>query len=201
MIYEVIDCEQGSEEWLMARLGLWTSSNFSNALTPKFKESVSIKKEEYKLASEIICQEIEDTFKSSAMERGNELESEALSYFNFLKELDMKTCGFIKNKKGYGCSPDAINFNIKAGLEIKCPLPKKHIEYVEANILPPEYVLQVQGHMMVTGFEYWYFMSYHPLIKPLILLVKRDEELISKLHDVLTKSNKTIEEIVERQRL
>ena len=37
------------------------------------------------------------------------------------------------------------------------------------------------GSLMVSERSYWYFMSYHPELKPFILKVERDEEFISKM--------------------
>ena len=37
----VLDCQQGSEEWYRARLGIPTASNFSAIITPKGKPTAS----------------------------------------------------------------------------------------------------------------------------------------------------------------
>jgi predicted phage-related endonuclease len=78
-----------------------------------------------------------------------------------------------------GCSPDSLILNMigqpVAGLEIKCPSPFTHAEYIEDGELPDQYKAQVHGSMAVTGLNEWHFFSYFPGLQPLHLVVKRDE--------------------------
>jgi hypothetical protein len=69
---------------------------------------------------------------------------------------------------------NANGFSI-AGLEIKCPSPFTHAEYIEAGVLPDQYKAQVHGSMAVTGLDQWHFFSYFPGLQPLHLVVTRDD--------------------------
>jgi len=61
------------------------------------------------------------------------------------------------------------------GLEIKCPLVDTHVDYLLDGELPAKYRPQVHFSMAITGICTWYFMSFFPDLKPLILPVQWDE--------------------------
>jgi len=166
----------------LARAGRPTASCFSKIITPKtLKPSASAENYLYQLAGERIAGCKADTFQSAAMERGVEMEAEARSYFEFYHDVQVDQVGLVypNSDKLFSCSPDGLLPNV--GLEIKCPLIHTHIAYLLKNELPTEYILQVQGSMLVTGFDYWWFLSYYPGLPPLTLLVKRDESICKKL--------------------
>ena len=48
-------------------------------------------------------------------------------------------------------------------LELKCPMPGRHLVYLARGVVPKAYVMQVQGQLWVTGREWVDFMSYHAL--------------------------------------
>jgi len=75
MTVEIIDCVQGSPEWFQARLGIPTASCFSQVLAKgEGKVRATYMR---RLAGEIITGQSAETFKSEAMERGNQMEAEA----------------------------------------------------------------------------------------------------------------------------
>jgi hypothetical protein len=45
--------------------------------------------------------------------------------------------------------------------------------------------MQVQGSMLVTGWDSWTFLSYHRQFPPLVVDVPRDEEIIAALREGL----------------
>ena len=100
-MFKIIDVEQGTDEWFEARLGKWTASNYDKCVTPTGKISASAKKINAKLIAEIITGEIEETFTSQAMERGKELEGEALFVAQSATGIDFKTVGFLDSELGY----------------------------------------------------------------------------------------------------
>ena len=164
--------EQGSDEWFNARCGLITASTFDKILTPTGKLSAQSTELVSKKVAEVLTGKMEDSFSGSAMERGVELESEALEFVKMVTDIDFSTVGFIDSEFGYGCSPDAMCEDKKIGLEIKCPLAHTQVKYLRDGIMPKKYIPQVQGSMLVTGFDEWYFVSYHPEIKSLTIKVK-----------------------------
>lgn len=198
-MFKEIKCEQGSNEWFEARLGKITASVFDKVLTKTGKLSSSHKDLINMAVAELIIGEKQETFQSDAMKRGNELEDEALRFFNFTHDYKFEKCGFLlSDMGGFGCSPDGIDWENKIGLELKCPLAHNHIAYLSENKLPQKYMQQVQGSLMVTGFDKWIFGSYHPQIQGLHVVVERDEEYIAKLRDSVLKCTEMVKEAYER---
>lgn len=178
---QVLNLEQGTQSWFDARKGIPTASCFSKIVTPaKGDKSTSSKTYMYELMAEKLGASSE-SYSNEWMERGNELESMARNTFEFIMDLKVDEVGMIKTDCGkIGCSPDGL-IGDDGGLEIKCPKASTHIKYLIDGILPLEYKTQVMGSLMVSERKYWYFMSYHPELKPLILKVERDEEFIDKM--------------------
>lgn len=186
-MYKIINCEQSSPEWFRYRSGLITASNFSKAITKTGKPSASAEDLINKAVAELIIGEPEESFVSQAMERGTELEFEALDFINHILGYSFDKVGFLDSGLGYGSSPDGINEKDRVGLEIKCPLAHTHVSYLSSGGLPKAYYHQVQGAMLVSGFDRWLFVSYHPQIIQHVVLVERDNEFIEKLKVELLK--------------
>lgn len=187
--------EQQSEEWFQIRKGRATASEFKNILTPTGLLSKSSQKYIQKLVRECVCDDPMQFIGNKYTEWGNETEAEAREVFSEIMNLEVVEVGFINRADSapIGCSPDGLivgNRNIAipncyiGGLEIKCPQVDKHVEYLLEGVLPDEYKLQVHGSMAVTGLPFWYFMSYFPGLKPLILKIERDE-FTDKVTDAL----------------
>jgi hypothetical protein len=56
-----------------------------------------------------------------------------------------------------------------------------HVGYLLAGGLPADYIPQVQGSMLITGFMAWNFMSYYPGLPPLMVKVPIDAAFCAKL--------------------
>ncbi len=181
------DIKQGSPEWALIRAGVFTASNFDRILTPKTRKP-SAQQDAYlcQLAAESVLGSTIETQPNAHMARGIELEPEARRYFEFEKDCKVREVAFIylDDRKSIGCSPDGL-VGEDSGIEIKSPSAAVHTRYLLDGVVPSEYILQVQGCMMVTGFDTWHFLSYHPGLPPLLILSKRDEELISMLRTEL----------------
>lgn len=191
---------QGSEEWLQARLGVVTASNFSKVFTTTGKPSTSREGLINQLIAENLTNKPTDVFKSDAMARGNELEPQARAMFEVMMGVDVEEVGLIKLKDHeIGCSPDGLFDD--TGIEIKCPLPATHCAYLRSNKLPSTYVQQVQGTMFVLGLERYFFMSFHPEMKPLIIEVKRDEKLLELAEPLLIETAEIIKSETQRLRI
>ncbi len=174
--------EQYSDEWWAARVGRPSASCFDQILTPKtLKPSGQAQKYLYTLAGERLTGVKETGYHNAAMQRGMEMEEEARSLFEMTMDLDVEQVGIIypDGQKRWGCSPDGLMDH--AGLELKCPILSTHVAYLLAGGLPREYILQVQGAMLITGFSHWFFMSYYPKLSPLIIKVPRDDKICAAL--------------------
>lgn len=110
---------------------------------------------------------------------GNLLEPYGRSYYETTTGFDVAQVGFIEHESGgFGCSPDGLidmSLGSGHGLEIKCPVPETHLEWLLDGKLPEKHALQVHASMAVTGLDRWDFLSYCPGDKPLLITVERDE--------------------------
>lgn len=195
----IIECEQGTTEWHLARRGVPTASNFSKIITSSGKKSLSREKYMYELAGQKLGGIVEETYQSFAMQRGTLLESEARDLYEFAHSPVQKVGLCLSDCGRWGASPDGL-VGENGGLEIKCPLIYTHVEYLlkSKDEMPIEYFQQVQGALLVTGREWWDFVSYYPGLKPLIiredpepvfqrLLKKELEEFCNELDELVRK--------------
>lgn len=198
---EIFDCEQNSDAWLRARLGLPTASMFTTVMA-KGKgggESLTRKTYLYKLAGEIITGEPTENYTNGYMERGHALEGEARDMYSFMADVEPQRVGFIKNGNK-GCSPDSL-IGDDGALEIKTKAPHILIEALfREDGIPPEHVAQVQGVMLISEREWLDFVAYFPKMPLFIKRVFRDEEYIKSLSSSIDRFNDELAEIVERVR-
>ena len=192
----VHDHVQLSPEWCAARCGVPSASNFDKIITTKGEPSKQRQKYLWQLAGEKILGVPEETYTNAAMQRGQELEDEARKLYQLIKDEIVMSVGFCTDN-GYGASPDGL-IGQNGGLEIKCPTLATHIGYLMDGGLPMEYFQQVQGNLLVTGREWWDFMSYYPNLDPLIIRVERDKKFLTLLRVELDKFKKELDETIEK---
>lgn len=193
----ILDCEQGSEEWLTARLGIPTATGISNIVTPSGKKSSGCNTYLAELIAESIEGFSDNGFKSDSMERGNQLEPKARLAYEFETGNDVIQVGgvYLNADKELMISPDGLIPHLKKGLEIKCPKMKTHIKYLLEGGVPNEYVIQVQAALWVTGYETWDFVSYCPEYHPQTLYIytaKRDPVLMKAFDEYIPQFIKTL---------
>lgn len=195
IIHEI---EQQSEAWFEARCGRVTGTRFkalvAGETTATYKDLVT------NIACEIITRKAEETYSNANMEHGLETEPIARNEYVVLFDKAVREVGFItpdednKYHHWVGISPDGI-MEDKGILEIKCPLMRTHLEYIEAGKLPSEYRYQVQGQLFVTGFDYCDFMSYVEGMKPFVIRVYPDIELFKEFE---LRLDRLIEQVDEK---
>lgn len=173
---------QGSVEWLEARAGIPTASEFNNLISPTLKIRTGEMPETYlhkKLAEYWQGGPLPSWSRqqSAEMEFGQILEERARAWFELETGLTIKQVGLCLTDDGrVGCSPDGL-LGEHSGLELKCPAVHTHVGYLLSGGLPAEYRLQVQGSMYVTGRAEWHFVSYGGGRFPkLHLPIKRDDD-------------------------
>lgn len=179
---QILQIEQGSDEWLQARLGKPTASRFGDIITPdKGDKSKTYTTYLYELLGELLAGDRDEVYRSQWMDRGSELEVQAREKYEFLKDTTVETVGIVFNDDfTIGASPDGLIGN-NAGLEIKCPKSSTIVKYMLEDRLPLIYKPQVQGNLWICEREYWDFIAYHPNTNMFINRVYRDEEYIKKM--------------------
>lgn len=154
---EIIECEQRSDDWIINRLGKITSTHFSDVLNKKTGRKTYM----MRVLAEIMTGEPQPGFKNAAMEWGMETEPRARDWYSKTMNVPITQIGFVHRGHLAGCSPDGY-IGDDGMVEIKCPHPSTHAEYILANKLPAQYKAQVQGQLWITGREWCDFVSFDP---------------------------------------
>ena len=177
---------QNSLEWLAARAGVCTASEFDELMTPKFKARDGKMVESYlsrKLAEKWMGPL--PSFQTLDMEFGRIKEESAIPFYELEFSETVRQVALVTDDAGkIGCSPDGL-IGEDGGIEIKCPRAETHVKYLLAGELPEEYALQVHGCLYVTGRKFWKFMSYHPKFPPFVTTIERDENVCSFIGETL----------------
>lgn len=181
---QVLTMEQGSPEWLEARLGRVTMSELKTLLVNgKGPGGFGTGAVSYmhQLIGERMTGELAEPFQGNVhTRRGHELEGVARElYHDATGEAEPKEVGIILNHD-VGYSPDSL-IGDDGLLEIKTKLPKYQIEVLLSGEIPAEHMAQCQGGLWVSEREWIDFVSYWPGMPLFIKRTYRDERLISKI--------------------
>jgi putative phage-type endonuclease len=192
---------QGTPEWMAARIGKPTASNFDKIVTMDGKPSKQRQKYMYQLAAERLTGQKEESFQSAAMQRGIEMEEEARSIYEILTGNTVEQVGLCHRDEKclYGASPDGL-VGEDGLVEIKCPTSAVHVSYLLNGELPSDYFHQVQGQLFITGRKWVDFFSYYPGIAPLIVRVEPDAKFAAALEKELNAFCEELDTITEKLR-
>lgn len=194
MAVEIIDCEQGSPEWYLARLGIPTASMFSAVMAKgegKMRRSYMLR-----LAAEVITGEPVETFSSFAMERGKVMEAEARDLYALTFDADLRQVGFVRNG-AVGWSPDSLIGDTGA-LEIKTQRADLLIETLLKDDFPSEHRAQCQGGLWVGAREWVDIAVYWPRMPLFRKRARRDEVYIKNLTGEVERFRSDLAELVNR---
>lgn len=194
----IIDCIQGSEEWIEARLGFVTASNFAKVLAKGQGKTRSLYMN--KIAAERLTGMVEDGHYDQNMMHGNIVEEQAREYYSMLNDCIVDQVGFVTRDDDVGGSPDGL-VGTCGMIEIKCPLSSTHIANIINNRMLPEYKPQVQGLLWITERQWCDFISYdyRVVANPLhVVRVERDSEYIKELAGKVGLFVKELKDIIEK---
>src|SRR5262245_36800891 len=172
-LVEIIECEQRSEQWHLAHMGIPTASVFAEVMMQqgrkKGEPSITRKWLVRKKAGEIITGRPDPSgYTNSNMQRGIEMEDEARTKYVFLNPTYTLTqVGFIRSKKA-GCSPDSL-INKDGMLEIKTCFPHLLLDHHDKGEFPAEHRPQCQGQLWVAEREWVDICLYWPDMRPFII--------------------------------
>ena len=198
-----IDCEQGSESWKQAKIGVCSASRFSDILPGKTgKYRLSRENYLYELVAERLTGISKGFRETAEVLHGKEYEEEARDAYSFITGNEITETGItiLDDNLFIGASPDGLIGDI-GGIEIKCFDTKKHVKII-LNGIPDELMPQVQGNIWVHGAKWWDFISYDPRIKStkniFIQRINRDDEYIKKLSDECLKFVEEIQNTINK---
>jgi hypothetical protein len=198
----VLNHQQGSEDWLQARVGACTASRFTDARGKLSKASKNGNagdpngdaiKYAWLIAMETIARKpLDDTFVTYAMRRGRDLEPQARAIYErrtgaWIDEVSL----ILTDDERFGYSADG--FRDDDGLiEIKCPMAADKLgqvwEHPETAHL--EYIDQINGGLWITGRKYCDLIVYCDWLAPVgkdlfVKRIYRDESAIEALESDL----------------
>jgi putative phage-type endonuclease len=173
--------QQGTDEWFNQRLGKVTASQIANVLMKPSMAGFQ------NYAAQLVCEQLTgvraETYKSSAMEHGNETEPQARAMYELNSDVTVEEVAFINHPtiEMAGASPDGLVG--KDGLvEIKCPQPNKHLKNIMGGKIDRNYMLQMQWQMRCTGSVWCDFISFNPAFPDELQMkqtrVSYDKELV-----------------------
>lgn len=183
----IVECEQGSQAWIAARLGRVTASRVADVIA-KTKSGYGASRQNY--MAELIAERLTggpaERFQSAAMAWGTEKEPDARAAYELIADVDVVQVGFVEHPRiaMAGASPDGL-IGEDGLIEIKCPNTSTHIDTLLSGTVPGKYVTQMLWQMSCTGRAYCDFVSYDPRLPGSMSLfvrrVERDDARIAEL--------------------
>lgn len=185
--------EQRTDEWFEARLGKVTASRIYDVLS-KTKSGYSATRKNY--MAQLICERLtgnrEESFKTAAMQRGNDIEPKARARYMLETGELVEETGFINHPiiNMSGASPDGL-VGEDGLIEIKCPNTATHLEFLRTKTPKPEYLLQMLWQMACTGRKWCDFVSYDDRVPEHLsfqmVRINRDDERIKEIEEEVQK--------------
>lgn len=156
---------QGSPEWFASRAGKMTASRVA-AIMAKTKSGPAASRANMiaQLALERLTGACEETYTNAAMQRGTDLEPDAISAYSFETLASVEPVAFVlhPDMPNVGCSPDGL-VGDDGLVEVKCPAAMaKHLNALRDGSHAKEYRWQLQHQLFVTGREWVDCVSYDP---------------------------------------
>lgn len=189
----LIQCAQGSDEWLQARAGVITASMFKVA-RERLKSgknagdfTQAAKKYAFTLAIERISgKPLNEGFETWQMKRGHELEPMARARHEEEAGVIVETAGFVTTDDScFGASADGLIGN-DGGSEYKALVSPDSLMPVLLDDDIAEYMDQIQGCMWITGRKWWHYGLYCPALADIKLdlywkHIARDDDYIEAM--------------------
>ncbi len=165
--FTVIDAEQRSEAWKLARLGRLTGSTAGKMLAKVQKGEAAGRRD---LRLRLILERLtnkpqESTYQSEAMRVGIEREPLAIAAYEAHTGLLFDQTGFLShNTLMVGASLDAHLGNFEVLVSIKCRQPAAHWDFLRAGIIPADAIGQMrhEAWMCRDTFREHHYVSWQP---------------------------------------
>ncbi len=175
---EIVNVKQGSPEWFDVRSLRMTASH-AQAVGNHGKGLITYIE---KKMAEYYSSADKEFFSNKDMDRGKELEDQALMAYFFEKGIETKKVGFVIHNKYVGVSPDA--FAEEDGLvECKCPNDLTYLRLLLTEKIDSKYIWQMQKQMLVCKKNWCDYLVFNPNFKKdtFIKRVFPDEKMFGKL--------------------
>ena len=227
-IQEIIDASpaQHSLDWYRARLGHFTGSQVGRLMKKGRGKDAEWSADALTYIKEVVAERllnpvvttIDEFFQqyldlvntsSKMMAWGIDNEMLALGIYVKMTGSKVTHCGSLPHEtvQCFWDSPDGLLLNDNGVVEVKCPAPKTHADYLinvktpeDLQSVKPEYYWQAISHMAVTGAQFCDWMSYCKFSQiPLhIIRFERDEDIIAQLLERITKADEMAQELMDK---
>lgn len=186
----IVECEQGTPEWLAARCSritasrMWDVMSYNQPSAAKAKQAghalvrdavaAGVKGEESsarkgyrtELVSEHLTGRYPENYVSFEMKQGIEREPAARAEYAIVHgQFDIELPGFVIHPihDFWGSSPDGIIIGKeRGGIELKSPKATTHIEYIQNGVVPDDYIWQCHSIIACCELDWIDFASYCP---------------------------------------
>lgn len=200
-----LDVQQGSQEWLAARIGQVTASRVKDVMAKLKNGGESASRASYKLEllTEILTGRPIEHYVSTAMDFGTENEPLARASYEIKKGVEVERIGYVRHSAipGAGASPDGL-VGEDGLIEIKVPNTTTHLGYLIAEEVPSDYRPQMLWQMACTGRQWCDFVSYDPRLPSefglFVVRYERDEKAIAAMELEVEKFIMELDEMVTR---
>ncbi len=186
--------------WLKLRAGIPTASRNKDiiAVLKKGGEAADRRNYRLELMYERLTGQPYPRHVTPEMQLGLDHEDEAAAEYELATGELVDKCGFVLHPTipMYGCSPDRL-VGQDGLIEIKCPTPKTHLEWLSAGVIPVDHVPQMLGELACTGRQWVDFVSYYPQLPLFIRRYQRDDKLIAALEAEVIHFNGELESVLK----
>jgi putative phage-type endonuclease len=191
---QIINYEQGSPEWIAARIGKISGTRLADAIGTSAKQESLINE----LIAEKLTGERKENYVNLSMAKGSEAEEFAI------QEYELKT-GEITEQVGI-CVSDEFEWLVNSpdrlikkdgkypkAVEVKCPNTDTLIGYIRKGEIPKDYLPQIMSYFLVNDdLEELDFVGYDPRIQTdqyrlWIVNVKREDLPLKETKESLLK--------------
>jgi exodeoxyribonuclease (lambda-induced) len=171
----IVNCRQGTSEWLAARSGAITASCFADAISVLSRKSGNKNPGDPTAASDKYALDIAiervsgkpygEPIKAWTLERGHEMEGFArMGYEARTGNLASESGVILTDDRKFGYSSDGL-VGDDGLIEIKCPVDSvKIMEMLETHDIS-EYEHQIQGGLWLSGRKWCDFIQYVPALE------------------------------------
>ena len=195
--------EQGTREWLDARLG-WTTGSRIVDIMPGVKGKYLASRKNYMAEKviEILTNQSPEHFTSEAMQWGTDNEPFARAAYEAVTGNFVNEDGFVRHPTipKLGASPDGV-VDPDGCIEIKCPNTATHINTLTKGYIDRGYIFQMQTEMMCLDKQWCDFISFDPRLPDNLQLwikrIKRDDVMIAEIEKEVVKFTDELQSMLQ----
>jgi exodeoxyribonuclease (lambda-induced) len=184
--------EQGTDEWNLLRCSRITASVvpcfFAAEKTKTYQEAI------LKISRGRVTGKPVETFKSDWMQRGNDMEAQAIAQYEIDKEVyaGVERVGFIEVDEWTGCSPDGL-VGDEGMVQIKCVKWNTFDAIKTEADIDKDYFIQCQAELFFSGRKWNDIYYYDPDLKAKCFRIEADEKWFNLINEAIEKAKVQIE--------